>query len=184
MDRGITPGGFAMWWQRATSKVCVFTHECALTLSERKTERTGWESRKSIMCCCRRNQCLWITPMHADLFYSTTNPSTLWKTTALRFYFEIYVKLKLPFFISVFVSFSITPFVCVFVAAKKVSIKKSFHEQHFYFVLSSISLQRKKKKMEGEKKKAESTSANLNNELHFKSYNNTILCGAANRCRQ
>lgn len=184
MDRGITPGGFAMWWQRTTSKVCVFTHECALALSERKTERTGWESRKSIMCCCRRNQCLWITPMHADLFYSTTKPSTLRKTTSLRFYFEIYVKLKLPYFFRFCVcEFQYHAFcLCFCCCKKKVSIKKSFHEQHFYFVLSSISLQRKKKN--GGKKKAESTSANLNNELHFNSNNNTILCGAANRCRR
>lgn len=141
MDRGITPGGLAMWWQRATSKVCVFTHERTLALSESNMEKQG-ENAIWAWCAAVRELLfffLLISAIKAHhkrqesfscmliyfIYYSLNifpRSSILHVNTALYFIWNY----------SLFVcEFQYHTFVCVSVM-QKVSIKKSFHGLHFY----------------------------------------------------
>lgn len=144
MDRGITLGGFAMWRQRATSKVYVFTHERTLALSERKMKKTGWKCLKSprrvavekhfffllsLLNPKRKRKkkkkqkleslsCMLIYPTSSSTSITVQTPET--PLSALT-----HLKMTVVYDIS-------RLYVFVLKKKKEASIKKSFHGLHFY----------------------------------------------------
>lgn len=154
MDRGITPGGLAMWWQRATSKVCVFTHERTLALSESEMEKQGENAIRAWYAAVRellflltsaikahhkRQWAPGIILMHADLFYLILSKyiSTIIHTPC-KYGFVFYLKLQ-----SFCLWISISRLCLCFCYAKSLN-KEVISWTTFLFVLSSISFQSKK----------------------------------------
>lgn len=135
MDRGITPGGFTMWRQRATSKVCVFTHERARALKR--------DAGKTARFLLERDEPrdfdllgFWIRHMLACFFiFEIAQPSTRPRSSIhWQFAFLTLFLLLKCFCLWIAISGHCVFFLC---SMQKVSIKKSFH-WILLFVQSSV----------------------------------------------